>query len=372
MTESTVVRRDPKIDARRKEHRIALVCKETSRPVDGIRDYSFQLAHALRQFEGVSAEVRGRDVFDTAVDGYDTLVLQYNPFMYGRWGFAPWLPAAVLRTRRKRRTLEVALMVHEPYVPMVNWRWTLMGLWQRSQLLALHTVSDVVFASIEVWAAAFARLRPRRPTHHLPVGSNLPDMRSRREAARVGLDASEETIVLTAFGTSDPARQFDFVVAAANAVADSGLPTILQHLGAGAPVLSGLKRSVRVSEPGCQSAASLAERLAATDVFLAPFVDGVSTRRGTLMAALQHGLPIVATDGHRTDETLRRSDQAIRLAPVARQDLFVEAVRQLAQRPDEREVLGASAHSLYIECFDWPVVAGRLLRLLSSREATAA
>jgi glycosyltransferase involved in cell wall biosynthesis len=372
VTQRTLVARDPEIDPGRQDRHIALVCKETSRAVDGIRDYSFQLADALRQFEGVAADVRGRDAFATALEGYDTLLLQYNPFMYGRWGFAPWLPATVLQTRRKRRTLAVALMVHEPYVPMINWRWTLMGLWQRSQLFALHAVSDVVFASIEVWATTFARLWPRKPTYHLPVGSNLPDMRCRREEARIALGANDETIVLTAFGTSDPARQFDYVVAATNAVAKSGFRTILQNLGAGAPALLGLAPSVQVSEPGAQSAAALAARLAATDVFLAPFVDGVSTRRTTFMAALQHGLPIVATDGHRTGEALRRSRQAVSLSPVARRDLFVAAVRHLALRPDDRTVLGASARALYTERFDWPVIAGRLLGLLSSTEAAAA
>jgi glycosyltransferase involved in cell wall biosynthesis len=372
VTDTTIVAQTRRARAGMPTRRIALVCKDTSRAVDGIRDYSFQLANALRQFEGVSADVRGRDAFDSALEGYDSLVLQYNPFMYGRWGFAPWLPAAILRARRRRPTLEVALMVHEPYVPMVNWRWALMGLWQRSQLLALHTVSDVVFASIEVWAAAFARLWPRKPTHHLPVGSNLPDMRSRWAETRASLGATDGTVVISAFGTGHPARQLDYVAEAVNAVARSGVPIVVQNLGAGAPALPGIDRGLRVSQPGYQSPAALAQRLAATDLFLAPFIDGVSTRRTTVMAALQHGLPIVATDGERTDETLRKSDHAIRLAPVARKDLFVEAALRLALRRDEREGLGAGARQLYTERFDWPVIArGLLARLFSSEIAPA-
>ncbi len=156
---------------------IALVCRESHGEIDGIRDYTVQLADALRRFEGVSAEVLGPGALNGTLVDYDTVVLQYNPFMYGRWGFTPWLPAALLRMRRRHPTLEVALMVHEPYVPMINWRWTLMGIWQRSQLFALRAVADPVFASIDAWTSTLGEMRPRRVVHHLPVGSNLPDRR---------------------------------------------------------------------------------------------------------------------------------------------------------------------------------------------------
>jgi glycosyltransferase involved in cell wall biosynthesis len=371
VTESTIVPRDPEIDAGPQKQRIALVCAESSGVVDGIHDYTIQLADALGHVEGVSASVLGREAFGAPLDAYDSLVLQYNPFMWGRWGFAPWLPAAVLRARRKRSALVVGLMVHEPYVPMVNWRWTLMGLWQRSQLLALHTLADVVFASIEAWASRLDRLQPRKPTYHLPVGSNLPDMRLRRREARARLGATDETVVVATFGTAHPARQLDYVVASANAVADTGAPTIVQNLGAGAPALPGIAPSVRVSEPGYQSAAALAKRLAATDVFLAPFIDGVSTRRSTVMAALQHGLPIVGTEGDLTDESLRTSGRALRLVPIERKDLFVAAVRRLASRPQEREAQRMAARKLYDERFDWAVIASELLGHLSTSEAVA-
>jgi glycosyltransferase involved in cell wall biosynthesis len=347
---------------------IALVCMESHGQTDGIRDYTVQLADALRRLDGVSAELLGPEALNGALVDYDAMVLQYNPFMYGRWGFAPWLPAALLRTRRRHPTLEVALMVHEPYVPMSDWRWTLMGLWQRSQLLALHALADVVFASIDSWAAMLGRLRPRRPAHHLPVGSNLPDMRVRRAEVRATLGATDETVVVSAFGTGHPARQIDYVVEGANAVAGGGIPTIVQNLGAGAPELHGIERSVRVSQPGYQSPAALAERLAATDIFLAPFVDGVSTRRTTVMAALQHGLPIVGTDGDLTDRLFRSSSRALHLVPVARRDLFADTALRLALRREERETLGQAARELYADYFDWPVIAARLQTCLNSRE----
>jgi glycosyltransferase involved in cell wall biosynthesis len=350
---------------------IALVCKQSHGEIDGIRDYTIQLADALRGLDGVSAEVLGPEALNGALVDYDTVVLQYNPFMYGRWGFAPWLPAALLRTRRRHPTLEVALMVHEPYVPMINWRWALMGIWQRSQLFALRAVADPVFASIDAWTLTLGGMRPKKAVHHLPVGSNLPDRRPYRAQARLGIGATPETLVVSTFGTAHPARRLGYVVAAVNGITVSGVPTIFLNLGAGAPAFDGVVPSVRVLAPGRQSPPALAEFLSTTDIFLAPFIDGVSTRRTTVMAALQHGLAVIGTDGPLTDPALRESDHALRLVPVGREDLFVDAARKLASRQGEREEVGKAARRLYDERFDWPIIAQTLLSHLSPQLTVA-
>jgi glycosyltransferase involved in cell wall biosynthesis len=86
------------------------------------------------------------------------------------------------------------------------------------------------------------------------------------------------------------------------------------------------------------------------------------------MAALQHGLPIVATDGPLTDEIFRRADPVLQLVPVARKDRFVDATLRLTMSPDERRTVGRFARQLYDQQFDWPVIASRLRDYLRSRE----
>ena len=44
----------------------------------------------------------------------DWLILQYNPFSYGRWGLNPFLPMVIRRIRRRCPQTRIALMVHEP------------------------------------------------------------------------------------------------------------------------------------------------------------------------------------------------------------------------------------------------------------------
>jgi glycosyltransferase involved in cell wall biosynthesis len=137
------------------------------------------------------------------------------------------------------------------------------------------------------------------------------------------------------------------------------------NLGANAPALVGIDRDVIVHGPGNLPADEVARWLAAADLYLGPFVDGASTRRTTLMSAMQHGLPIVATDGPLTDSILRTS-AALRLVPVDRLDLFAQVVRRLVESPDDRKTLGGRGRDLYLKHFDWQVKATQLLRALDA------
>jgi glycosyltransferase involved in cell wall biosynthesis len=116
-----------------------------------------------------------------------------------------------------------------------------------------------------------------------------------------------------------------------------------------------------VVEPGRLDSIELARQLSAADVFVAPFVDGVSSRRTTFVAALQHALPIVATDGPLTDRFLRRAREAIRLVPVQSPERFAAAVVQLTERPSDRFWLAQGARLLYEREFAWRVIADRVL-----------
>jgi glycosyltransferase involved in cell wall biosynthesis len=296
------------------------------------------------------------------------VVVQYSPFCFGRWGFAPWLPLYLWRIRSGRGRTTVALIVHEPYVPMISWRWTLMGLWQRVQLALLRQASDVVFTSIEPWLKDFEEQPPWRPVHHLPVGSNFPDARSRRAEERRRLGAGEETIVVGCLGRDHPTWLGGHVVEAVNAIAREGRPVSLLSLGADAPRLDGLGPGVALHAPGYLGPGELAAGLAASDLFLAPVGDGVSTRRGSVMAALQHGLPVVGTDGKLTDPVLRRGGRtALFLAGVDERERFAEFAVALAADAKARAAAGTAARELYEREFDWPVIAGRLLGALPER-----
>jgi glycosyltransferase involved in cell wall biosynthesis len=338
--------------------RIRLVCGPRRTEVDGILDYANRLAGALAD-EGLEVEV---DHERPDARPADVVLLNYNPFSFNRWGFAPRL-AARLRRARRRKSL-IALVVHESYVPPLNWRWSVMGAWQRRQLRALHRSADLIFTPVQPLAEELHGLRPERPVVHLPVGSNLPDMRHCRDSERERLEIDQNALVIAAFGTDHPSRRIDDVAAAANAAADLGGKVTVLNLGAGAPRIRGVRESVRLIEPGWLEASDVACHLAAADLFVAPFVDGVSTRRTTLMAALQHGLPVVGTDGRLTDDVLRRSTDALTLVPVDDRERLEDAVRWLAGDADQRLARGAAGRELYERSFDWPVISATIVAAL--------
>jgi len=107
-------------------------------------------------------------------DTPDWLLLQYNPFSYGRWGLNLDLPLVIRDIKRRQPFIRIALMGHEPFVPISNWRSAIMTTWQRWQLWMLGRSADVVFFSIQPWARKFQTWWPNKPVLHLPVGSNIP------------------------------------------------------------------------------------------------------------------------------------------------------------------------------------------------------
>ncbi len=161
----------------------------------------------------------------------DVVVLPYNPFMWGRWGFAPGLLADVAALRARRRRPRIVLLVHEPYVPIRDAKSLVMGAWQRFQLAALMLLADRRFASIERWASSLGRLRP---TAHLPSGSNLPDARSLRAAVRSELVPGGGLVVAT-LTTGHPSHLAGVRRGGARSGSPAtGLPVTFLQLGAGA------------------------------------------------------------------------------------------------------------------------------------------
>lgn len=292
------------------------------------------------------------------------MLLQYNPFSHGRRGFAPGLALAMLALRCRRSRPTIALMVHETYVDPDNWRWRIMRTWQRVQLRALQVSADLVFCSIQSWSELLERSWPPAPVHHLPVGSNLPERRVRRSEGRALLGAANGTIVLATFGLDHVGRITDYILDAAAAVARNGRSVVLLGLGTGRPRREEIRPGTVLHITGFLPEEEVAALLSGADLFLAPFMDGVSTRRTTVMAALQHQVAVIGTEGHLTDDVLRQASHALRLVPVGDRDSFVDAVCQLAADDHERRDLALAGRRLYEDQFDWPVLVRHQLAAL--------
>jgi glycosyltransferase involved in cell wall biosynthesis len=354
------------------EMRIVVLCNRRSDGTNAIEDASVELVAALRA-SGAEAELalhrdgswidpEGQPLdVDAAIGGADAVVVQYQPFLWGRRGFAPWLPRFVVRIR-KQHNARIVLVIHEPFLEFGGPTKTALALWQRGQLAALRVSSDIVCAAIEPWVDQLRRNLPLRRTAHLPVGSNLPDRSSERGRVRERLGLSDEDFVLTVFGTDHPSRLWEYCDAALAQIAALRRVTVLS-LGAGNRFPVNAPPGVRVERPGFLPAEEVAELISASDLVLSPFTDGVSSRRGSAMAAFQHGVAVVATSGHLTDPTLLATD-GLALVPVGDPDAFADTAARLARDEKARRTAAEAGHALYLREYDWPRIAERLLDLL--------
>ncbi len=331
---------------------------------DGIRDFSEGLVRALGAIDGIKASMAlwREDGWRSTAREATAVVVQYNPFSYGRWGLAPRLITDLYRLRKP----QVSVMIHEPFVPISDWRSAVMGGWQRFQLRRLLGLADGVGLSTESFRPCLPR-RDRTRAVHLPVSSPLPDARGRRAELRDMIGAREQQLVIALYGSAHPSRLTDYCCKALHRLVAVAEDPIVLNLGADAPDLP-VPDGTRMLRPGILSAPELAAWLAATDLALLPFVDGASTRRTTLIAALQQAVCVLSTHGPLTDRELANGHAPI-LTEVGDPAAFARAASVLAADSARRAACAGAGRRLYDELFSWPTVAHRVLTSL--RQASA-
>ena len=356
--------------------------------LDGIGDYTARLATELTQHADARVLTGGADppdapprvsvatVFDPvrrrsvlgwadhlAADPPDAVVLQFNQFSFGRWGLNPWVPAALGRIRRRCPHTRIAVMYHERYVPATTARFRVMRRWQIPQFRAVGQRADHLFFSIENWAQRYADWFRDRPVTHLPVGSNIPHLGLDPADARRRLNINPDELVVGLFGHAHGTRglqALDSVLRRAGQA--TGRPTRLLYIGPDhAAVRASLPGHVLTAD-GTATADEVSRRLSAIDLYLSDHTDGVSTRRGSMMAALQHGLCVLGTTGESTGDHLQaQHGSALHLVPAGNPDALARAAATLAADPGARAHLARGGQVLYENTYDWPVIARRLI-----------
>jgi glycosyltransferase involved in cell wall biosynthesis len=297
----------------------------------------------------------------------DWVLLQYNPFSYGEWGLNLSLPAALRRIRAGAPSTRIALTVHEPFVPVRNLRSLVLTSWQRLQFWRLGRQADVVFCAIEPWVERFTPWFPTTKVVHLPVGSNMPRVEARRTEVRASLGFDPDTLVLGFFGQGHPSRMLSFVRRAIAGLRAEGRDARVLYVGPAVDVVGPALSDVPHHCTGALPGPDVSRHLAAMDLYLAPFRDGVSARRGSFLAGLQHGLATVSTTGPQTDAFLDAQDGiAFLLAPDDDLSAYENHVLTLVEDDALRARIAAGGRALYEEVFSWPRIADRMLSELHS------
>ena len=234
----------------------------------------------------------------------------------------------------------------------------------RQVLLALLARTSQVIVTTD-WARrelASARLTIGRDVRIVPIGSNI---------SRVPATAPPVDHTLVMFG--QPGHMYrEAIVALGRWLATHGAMVRLTWLGRSTDELRaawcgqyGLPAH-RVTFDGGLPEAEVSARLSAASIGLAPYDQGLSTRRSSLAALVEHALPIVGLDGPGTDDLLRQSG-AFMLSPLTDADAFVRNVAAVLTDEPRRRALAQAAERLFTTTLSWPRIADAYLAALTMR-----
>jgi glycosyltransferase involved in cell wall biosynthesis len=334
----------------------------------GVGDYTRRLAEALAaQGEEVTvvAAAGGREparggitvlpILDAAAPWWrvvaaDVVNLQYAPDLY----------------RGRGRALRATLAA--PTVVTVHTLLEATAASRVSALWLVHTARHVVAANEEVTGMLRRRLPwLRRRVTEIPIGSNIavaPAGDAR--AARAALGVPAEAPLLVHFGLVYPGKGMETLLEALAALRRRHPAARLVVVGdtrdADREYRAGLEaRAARlgvaeaVAWTGRRADDEVSRILAAADVFVAPFDAGASVRRGSLVAGIAHGLPVVSTTAAVPSAYLRDGDN-VALVPPRDAAALAARLAVLLASPVQRARLAEGARKLAARV-EWAAIA---------------
>lgn len=282
------------------------------------------------------------------------LLIQYVPQGFGWRGlnllFCLWL--------RGWRREAPWVMFHEVATPIARSQSLARNLQGYGTRVMAHAVAGSaarVFISIPGWVGMLGK---RTVVQWLPVPSGIPTTASdaRATAIRAQISGGANALILGHFGVA--ARDANSVLCLALAELLRTTPGTLAVLVGrrSTEIVEGMKRLYpdllnRLHAAGVVPADEVAAHLAACDLLLQPYPDGVSSRRTSLMAGLALGLPIVTVSGALT-EPLWQESGAVALAEEYSSGALVATVARVLADDSYRVALGRKGAALYLDRFD--------------------
>jgi polysaccharide biosynthesis protein PslF len=246
----------------------------------------------------------------------DIFHIQYQTGAYAMHPAINLLPS---RLRLDRECPQLVVTAHDlllPYLfpkagPFRN--WMMQRLFDASDA-AIVTNSEDLLATTGVPLPGTSPApryhgRLQQPAHLIPIGSNITPMLPAdydRRAWRQTLGITAETTLIAYFGLISPSKGLDTLLDSLETLpqhitllvigGDSPAPQDRAHAEALRERIASGSLKGRVLITGHCPAHEVSAHLVAADLAALPFTDGASFRRGSLLAAMAHGLPVITTE----------------------------------------------------------------------------
>ena len=303
----------------------------------------------------------------------DVVHIQYQAGAYGMRPAINFLPALLHRLPQVPRAVVTA---HDLRLPYLLPKAGMLRRWVTGRLLG--DAYAVIVTNAEDQRRLAGEGVPdrelylaRRPlaSHIIPIGSNIapaPPEGYDRERWRHSLGVREGEVVVVFFGLPTPSKGLLELVQAMAATPDH----VRLHIVGGEPRHSVeqdywaqvqmridlLWLQDRIFRIGYSDPPAVSAHLLAADIGALPFQDGASYRRGSLLAMLAHGIPLVTTRPQLPlIPPIVHEEHALLVAPGDEREL-AEAVARLALDAELRARLAHNGRALSTH-FSWPEIA---------------
>lgn len=366
----TMVRRWSRVD-------IVLVLGRGDRPTDGVGEYCCRLQEACRRrgwiVEILQLDWEEQGWWQTVTNCLRYVkrrrpswsLLQFTHLMWSKRGVAAG--ALLVNEVLRRNVGNTGLFLHDP-APFRGLRIRDRAR-QRAQSGTLNMLlrySDVAFTTVQPDRLPWISTETSRASiHYLPVGSNIPVIGSGRVQSAV-------RFTIAVFGITEgpaAARELTAIATAVKKFEEAGkrrARVVIFGRGSDSPETHALGRHFDsdVEVRGIISEDEVSQILSSSSVLL--YVrDGASSRHGTVVAAIVHGLPIVAYRGEETGLALMEAGTLT--TPLGDAESLGDLLAEIHDEPEMRDRLRSENQSATEKYFSWEQIAESLCEVLCLR-----
>jgi len=278
------------------------------------------------------------------------ILVQYVPHAFGWKGanlpFCLWL--------RSRRHDSIWVMFHEVlFLAEDDRSMSRHALAAVTRLMAtlVASAADRAFISIPGWRAILEPLLPPGTSlTWMPVPSAIPVVEDPAATAAIRARYGAGHPLVGHFGTYGGAvgTMLEETLRLLAVMSDCHVLLLGERSDAACRALTSAHPSLagRIFATGRLTARAISHHVAACDVMLQPYPDGISSRRTSAMVALAHGRPVVTTTGWLTEPMWADAGAAV-LAPVDDPHALAAAAASILFDVSRREAIGRRAAALY-------------------------
>jgi glycosyltransferase involved in cell wall biosynthesis len=346
-------------------------------PTDAVEEYCRYLASALAT-QGTTLEIAGvrwaeigwrsalRELSDKfPIQERTWFLLQYTALAWSRHGFS-WRFLTLIR-HLKKRGARCAVVFHDADAysgnRLVDRTRRVVQLYTMRSALRLADLSIFTIPPEKIpWIPASSK-----KTVFIPVGANLPSPETTWQKSESTKESSPAVAVFSLSEGQVGAREVKLIADAVRFAGERVGPLRIMVLGRNSEIARAQLHEILATAPvqitvhGLLPAHEIVRLLGSCDVML--FARGpLSTRRGSAIAGIACGLPIVARRGWETAPPVTEAGVVL-VEPDDTTTFGPALVRVLADRPF-RMLLAERSRQAYLQYFSWEVIASQFAQAM--------